>query len=44
MELGEKIREMIWVEENKPHNKRDRDDKWIFERNPDTNEIKKRKI
>tara|TARA_R110000824_G_scaffold268372_2_gene456995 strand:+ start:217 stop:474 length:258 start_codon:yes stop_codon:yes gene_type:complete len=24
-------------------NKHDRDDRWIYERNPDTNEVKKRK-
>ena len=62
MELGEKIREMVGVEENDiPNrylgtdgrsendpvtkwNKHKKDNKWIFERNPDTNKIRKRKI
>ena len=62
MELGEKIREMIGVEENDTSNgylgtdgrsendpvtkwnKHKKDNKWIFERKPDTQEIRKRKI
>ena len=38
-ELGSKIRNVYWDK-----NKRDEEDRWIFERNPITEEIRKRKI
>ena len=41
MELGEKIRKMMWDEKVNPTNE---EDKRIFERNPDTNKVSKRKI
>ncbi len=45
-ELGSKIRNVYW-DENKSteiKNKHDEEDRWIFERNPITEKIRKRKI
>ena len=60
MELGEKVREMVWKENRgdkwlvEQYNRNRSPENWvksreeiknyIFERNPDTNEVKKRKI